>query len=94
LKTGSFGLQKTGINKAGKSCLPLPKQPPLSGPKAGFQAWGDGRRKKSIYVRHNKAAERAVAIRAFKAEHPDMSNRMIAKVFDVDERTIRRDLES
>jgi hypothetical protein len=57
--------------------------------KAGFKAWGDGRRKKSIYVRQSKAAERAAAIRAFKAEHPDMSNRMIAKVFDVSEYTIR-----
>jgi hypothetical protein len=58
--------------------------------KAGFQAWGDGRRTKSIYVRQSKAAERAAAIRAFKAEHPDMSNRMIAKVLDIPWSTVQR----
>jgi predicted HTH transcriptional regulator len=47
-----------------------------------------------VFRRMLSCAARVAAIKAFKAEHPDMSNRMIAKIFDVDERTIGRDLES
>jgi hypothetical protein len=56
----------------------------------GFKAWGDGRRMKSIITRKSKAADRAEAIRAFKAGHPDMSNRMIAQVLGIPETTVRR----
>jgi hypothetical protein len=68
LENRLFWLQKRGKSKALKSCLPLPKQPPLSGPKAGFQAWGDGRRKKSAYVRHAKSQKRAAQAKALYAE--------------------------
>jgi hypothetical protein len=60
----------------------------------GFKAWGDARRAKSVIARQSRAEERAQAVRAFKAEHPDMSNRMIAKVFEVEEITVRRALKS
>lgn len=50
---------------------------------AGLKAWGQPGREKSIIVRKAKAAGRAEEIRAFKAEHPDMSNRMMAKVLDI-----------
>jgi hypothetical protein len=60
----------------------------------GFKAWGDGRRAKSIITRQSKAAERAEAIRTFKAEHPAMSSRMIAEVFEVSHTIINRALNN
>ncbi|MDR2534625.1 MAG: helix-turn-helix domain-containing protein, partial [Treponema sp.] len=60
----------------------------------GFRAWGDARRAKSVIARQSRAEERAQAIMAFKAEHPDMSNRMIAKVFGVAEGTVRNVLNA
>jgi hypothetical protein len=56
----------------------------------GFRAWGDARRAKSVITRQSRAEERAQAIRAFKAEHPDMSNRMIAKLLDIPWSTVQR----
>ena len=58
-----------------------------------WTAWGDARRKNSIIVRHNKSEERAVEIKLFKEAHPDMSMRMIAKVFECDEKTVRNALK-
>ena len=56
----------------------------------GFRAWGDARRAKSIITRQARADERAEAVRAFKAEHPGMSNRMIAKVLGYSLDTVNR----
>ena len=58
----------------------------------GFDAWGDRRREKSIIVRQAKRANRAAEIRAYKLEHPEMSNVKIAVVFGVNEITVRRAL--
>lgn len=56
----------------------------------GFKAWADNRRKKSIIVRKAKRMDRTEDIKKYKMEHPEASNRAIAKVFDVSEITIRR----
>jgi hypothetical protein len=58
----------------------------------GMKRWGETGRKKSITVRHIRSQTRADEIIIFKDEHPNMSNRMLAKVFDCDEATIRRAL--
>jgi hypothetical protein len=60
----------------------------------GFDQWGDKRRARSITVRHTKSEERAMEIKVFKEQHPDMSNRMLAEVFEVSEYTIRCALKS
>jgi hypothetical protein len=59
----------------------------------GFIEWGERRREHSIVVRQAKSAKRAEEIRAYKLEHPEMSNRKIALIFGVDERTVRRALQ-
>lgn len=61
---------------------------------AGFSHIQKERNIRSQVVRQNKADERAEAIKAFKVEHPDMSNRMIAQVFEVSEYTIRQSLKT
>ena len=58
----------------------------------GFEEWGEKRRENSIIVRQAKSQERAAEIRAYKLDHPEMSNVKIAVVFGVDETTIRRAL--
>jgi hypothetical protein len=55
----------------------------------GLRQWGEAGRKKSLIVRRTKAQARADEIRVFKAGHPDMSNRLIAKVFNCDEKSVR-----
>jgi hypothetical protein len=55
----------------------------------GFREWGEYRRQKSIEVRHGRSEARAAEVRAYKAAHPEMSNRQIAIVFAVSEYTIR-----
>jgi len=47
-----------------------------------------------VVKQKSKAEQRAETIRAYKSQNPDMSNRAIAKVFAVDEITIRRALKS
>ena len=44
-------------------------------------------------VRYVKAESRAAQIRAYKQEHPSMSNRAIAKIFHVVEGTVRNALK-
>jgi hypothetical protein len=46
-----------------------------------------------VAPRVSKADERAAQIRAYKREHQDMSNRAIARVLEVDEKTIRNALK-
>jgi hypothetical protein len=55
----------------------------------GFNKWGDNRRKKSIIVRQTKSQDRADEIKAYKKAQPELSNRKIAKEFNVDEKTVR-----
>ena len=59
----------------------------------GLRAWGDLRRKRSIKVRHDKGQARVIEIRGFKAEHPAMSNRQVAKEIGVSEYTVRKALK-
>jgi hypothetical protein len=62
----------------------------------GFLDWCHRRarygNKKSQEVRTPKAEERAAAIRAYKQEHPEMSNRAIAKVLGCGRNTVDRAL--
>lgn len=64
----------------------------------GFKAWcsrrGTAGGLKSGAVRLAKSLDRAAEIKAFKAEHPDMSNRMIAKVFKYSLDTVNRALRN
>jgi predicted HTH transcriptional regulator len=55
----------------------------------GFQAWGDRRRQRSAEVRHVKAEERAVQIRAYKQEYPDVTREELSVIFDVSEFTLK-----
>jgi hypothetical protein len=59
----------------------------------GFLDWCHRRarygNKKSQEVRTPKAEERAEQIRSYKDAHPDLSNRAIARVLGVDEKTVR-----
>jgi transposase len=59
----------------------------------GFQSWGDRRRQRSADVRHAKAEERAEQIRTYKQEHPNMSNRAIAKELKVSHFTVNEALK-
>jgi hypothetical protein len=64
----------------------------------GFSGWCSYRGKagniKSLEVRQAKSAERAKAIRAYKQEYPEMSNREIAKVFEVSHFTVNQAIKS
>ena len=57
---------------------------------AGFEEWGNRRREKSIIVRQAKSVERAEEIRAYKRDHPEMSIRKIAAVFEVGRDMVHR----
>ena len=56
----------------------------------GFKLWGDNRRKKSITVRKTKAQKRTEGIRAYKLAHPESTNKEIAVIFAVSEKTVKR----
>jgi hypothetical protein len=60
---------------------------------AGLREWGDPGRQKSIQVRQAKAADRAEDIKAYKQEHPNMSNRAIARDFKVSHFTVNEVLK-
>jgi hypothetical protein len=57
--------------------------------KAGDRAWHQKQNAKSVKVRRSRAEERAIEIKLFKEQHPEMSNRQIATVFKCDEKTVR-----
>jgi len=59
---------------------------------AGFRAWADARRQKSIAVRQGKAEATADKVREYKATHPEASNRAIGAVLGVSEFTVRQAL--
>lgn len=55
----------------------------------GFREWGDKRRQKSIEVRSAKASAMKTKVRRYKANHPEMSNREIARKYGLSKDTIR-----
>jgi DNA-binding CsgD family transcriptional regulator len=57
--------------------------------KDGFAKWGDKRRQASLAKRKSKAKDRTSQILAYAADHPDLSNRQIARALDMDEKTVR-----
>lgn len=61
---------------------------------AGFQNWGDNRRKKSLEVRQSKAEEKAQRVREYKAINPKSSIRGIAKKLGYGRDLVHRALSS
>ena len=55
-----------------------------------FMAWQP--KWEPVVKAKSKAEQRAEAIRAYKQQHPDMSNRAIAKAMSIDEKTVRNAL--
>jgi hypothetical protein len=62
--------------------------------KAGDRAWHQRQNAKSVKVRRGRSEERAIEIKLFKEQHPEMSNRQIATIFEVNRSTIDRALRS
>jgi hypothetical protein len=56
----------------------------------GLKEWGEVGRQKSLAERQRRAAGRAEEIRAYKAAHPDMSNRATAKTLGCALDTVNR----
>jgi hypothetical protein len=56
----------------------------------GLRDWGEPRRQKSIQVRRDKAADRAVEIRVYYDSNPDITRKELAGMFNVSEKTIQR----